>query len=124
MIDYTQIDELRLFYLEDSWVLGVTAWPGMLAFSIEFVLRPEHKDYQTPLPGERYSYRRGELRFEGVSNLHWIGQGLPPARDASGELDYGGVDSFELNDGFYRIRGDFGEVSVQADSLRIVLTPV
>ncbi|GGU67096.1 hypothetical protein [Lentzea flava] len=123
MIDYRQIDELRLYYLEDSWVLDITARPGLVVISIEVVLLPEHPDHHAPLPGERYCYRRGELRFEGVSALHWTGQGLPPARDASGELDYGGVDSFELDGGSYCLRGNFGEISVQADSSRMVLLP-
>lgn len=41
MTDYGRIDELRLFHLEDSWVLDVMARPGVLAISIEVVLRPD-----------------------------------------------------------------------------------
>lgn len=124
MTDYSQIDELRLFCLEDGWVLDIVARPGVITISLDVVLLPEHPDYQAPLPGERYCYRRGELRFEKVSVLHWVGQGLPPARDASGESDYGGVDSFEFDRDSYRIVGDFGEISVRAESLRIELFPL
>ncbi|GAA0452935.1 hypothetical protein Ade02nite_01010 [Paractinoplanes deccanensis] len=124
MTNYSQIGELRLFYLEDSWVLDIVARPGTLTISLDVVLLPEHPDYQAPLPGESHCYRRGELRFEKVSVLHWAGQGLPPARDASGELDYGGVDSFDFDHDAYRIAGDFGEINVRADSLQIELVPL
>lgn len=121
MIDYRQIDDLRACYLEDSWVLDVIAQPGTLAISLDVVLLPGHPEYQAPLAGERYCYRRGEIKFEGVSVLHWDGQGLPPARDASGEFDYGGIDSFGVDHGVYHIVGNFGEISVWAESLRMKL---
>src|SRR5215216_6693912 len=110
MINYSQIDGLRLYYLEDSWVLDVVARPGILVIDLDAVLLPEHPDYEAPLPGESYCYRRGELRFEGVADLHWSGQGLPPARDASGDFDYGGIDSLTFGDGAYRVSGNFGDI--------------
>jgi hypothetical protein len=121
---YSQIDELRLFYLEDSWVLDIVAHPGILTISLDVVLLPEHPDYKDPLPGENYCYRRGELRFEKVSALHWVGQGLPPAQDASGEHDDGGIDSFDLHHDVYHLRGNFGEISVRAESVLLKLFPV
>jgi hypothetical protein len=123
MTNYSQIDELRLFYLEDSWVLDVVARPGILAIALDVVLLAEHPDYEAPLPGESYCYRRGELRLEGVSSLHWVGQGLPPARDASGELDYGGVDSLEFDHDAYSITGNFGKIVVHAKSVLMKLLP-
>src|SRR6266511_1230258 len=89
MMDYSQIDGLNLFYFEDSWVLDVVARPGLLTIDLDAVLLPAHPEYVAPSPGEQYCYRRGELRLEGVADLQWIGQGLPPARDATGEFDYG-----------------------------------
>jgi hypothetical protein len=124
MTNYSQIDELRFFYLEDSWVLDVVAGPGTLAIALDVVLLPEHPDYKAPLPGESYCYRRGELRFEGVSSLNWFGQGLPPARDASGEFDYGGVDSFEFDRDAYSITGNFGEIVLHAKSVLVKLLPI
>ena len=123
MTNYTRIDVLRFFYLEDSWVLDVVARPGTLTVALDVVLLPEHPDYEAPLPGESYCYRRGELGFEGVSRLNWIGQGLPPARDASGEFDYGGVDSLEFDDDIYNISGNFGKIVLHAKSVLMKLLP-
>jgi len=121
MTDYSQIDSLHLFYLEDSWVLDIVAMPGTLIMTLDVVLLPEHPDYDAPLAGESYCYRRGELKFEGVTSLHWTGQGLPPAKDASGDCDYGGVDSLALDQGVYRIGGNFGEIVVYAESIQMQL---
>ncbi|MFD0782361.1 hypothetical protein ACFQZ8_00240 [Micromonospora azadirachtae] len=121
MTDYSQIEELRLFYLEDSWVLDVVARPGILAVTLDVVLLPQHPDHQPPQPGEAYCYRRGELIFAGVTNLRWTRQGLPPAKDTSGDLDYGGVDLLTLDQGAYRMSGDFGEIVVHAKSVQMQL---
>jgi len=122
-MDYSQIDGLNLFYFEDSWVLDVVARPGLLTIDLDAVLLPAHPEYVAPSPGEQYCYRRGELRLEGVADLQWIGQGLPPARDATGEFDYGGIDSFTLGDGSYRISGNFGDIVARAKSVRMQLLP-
>lgn len=38
-----------------------------------------------------------------------------------GEFDYRGIDSFGVDRGVYRILGNFGEISVQTESLRMKL---
>lgn len=121
MTYYSQIDALHFFYLEDSWVLDIVAMPGILAMTLDVVLLPEHPDYHAPLPGESYCYRRGELKFEGVTSLCWTGQGLPPATDASGERDYGGVDLLAFDQGVYRMSGDFGDIVLHAGSIHMQL---
>lgn len=70
-----------------------------------------------PAPGEQYCYRRGEVTFQGVSELEWRRQGQPPARDATGEEDYGGIDSFVRDEDGYRFSGDFGDLRVKAQSV-------
>ncbi|OLF07450.1 hypothetical protein BU204_35595 [Actinophytocola xanthii] len=122
-MNYTEIAELRSFYFEDSWVLDISARPAILTIHLDVVLLPEHPDYQAPLRGESHCYRRGELRFEKVSTLNWIGQGLPPARDASGETDYGNIDSFDSRNNVYLLKGNFGEIEVRADSVYLKLCP-
>jgi hypothetical protein len=91
---YTDVPALRNIYLEDSFVLDIVATPGHVVFRIELVLTPQHPAYAAPRPSEHHCYRRGELVFNQVRELLWTHSGLLPARDASGEHDYGGVDIF------------------------------
>lgn len=110
--DYWSIPGFDSLYLEDSWVLDITARPGVLEFVVDLVLRESHPRYEAPKAGEGYCYRRGVLRFRGVSSLMWQGQGTVPAIDATGEQDYGSVDVLTVTDDVYTVEGDFGRIVV------------
>ena len=112
MSDYWSIPGFQGLYLEDSWVLDITARPGVLDFVIDLVLCESHPRYQAPSAGEQFCHRRGIVRFEGVSSLRWDGQGSVPAIDATGELDYGSIDSLRVIDDAYTVEGDFGRIVV------------
>ncbi|GEL95834.1 hypothetical protein [Cellulomonas composti] len=112
MSDYWSILGFEGLYLEDSWVLDITARPGVLEFVVDLVLRESHPRYEAPKVGEQYCHRRGVLRFEGVSSLRWEGQGSVPATDATGEQDYGSVDALRVTDDVYTVEGDFGRIVV------------
>ena len=112
MSDYWSIPGFEGLYLEDSWVLDITARPGVLEFVADLVLRESHPRYEAPKAGEQYCHRRGVLRFEGVSSLRWEGQGSVPAIDATGEQDYGSVDALRVADDAYTVEGDFGRIVV------------
>jgi hypothetical protein len=124
MTNYTDLPELRAYYLEDSWVLDVVASPGLLMIAMDLVLTPEHPDYRPPRPDEQYCLRRGHLSFTNVTYLEWAGQGVTqPARDATGEIDYGNIDAFSLDQGECSLVGDFGEIRVRAGEIRVELSP-
>lgn len=73
-------------------------------------------------PGEQYCYRWGRILFTGVTALRWDDQGGPTAVDASGELDYGSVDTFDHDGKLHALTGDFGRVAVAAHELpKVVL---
>jgi hypothetical protein len=113
MSDYWSIPGFEGLYLEDSWVLAITAWPGALEFVVDLVLRESHPSFVRPAVGEQYCHRRGVVRFEGVSSLRWEGQGAVPATDATGERDYGSVDALRAtDDASYLVEGDFGRIVV------------
>lgn len=61
MRDYSSIPELADVYLEDSWVLSISAQPGLLVLVIDV---ERHPAYRTPAADEQYCYRRGILRFD------------------------------------------------------------
>lgn len=121
MTSYVEVEGLDTYYFEDSYVLRINATPGRLVFEMEFVLTSAHPQYAPARRGEQYCYRRGRLEFREVTDLVWTGQGLRPAHDASGQLDYGNIDSFFIEDHLYRLFGDFGEISVTASAVEVML---
>jgi hypothetical protein len=119
---YEELNGLAEIVLEESYVLGVAAQPGELTFEVDFALTQEHPAYAPPPPSETECFRRGTLRFVGVERLVWEGQGAPPAIDASGESDFGHIDSFEWEDGRYVINGDWGRIEATAGAVEVGLT--
>ncbi|MCC2334862.1 hypothetical protein [Cellulomonas wangsupingiae] len=117
MSNYWNMEALSDLYLEDSWILDIVARPGLLEFAVEFVLRDSHPLYQPPMQGERHSYRPGALRFLDVRSLSWTHQGeISPATDATGERDYGSIDSWEQSTDTHTLIGDFGHIVVVASA--------
>lgn len=53
MSGYWSIPGFEDLYLEDSWVLDITARPGVLEVVVDLVLRESHLSYKPPLTGER-----------------------------------------------------------------------
>lgn len=121
MKDYREFGQLSVFHLEESYILDIVARPGSLACDVDLALFPEHREYTSPAPGERHCYKRGWMRFSSVSELHWVDQGWPPAVDASGESDYGTIDSMKIDGDRYVMAGDFGEIRVIAQAVVIQL---
>ena len=122
MNPYTDLDGLSEIVLEDSYVLDVLAKPGELVLDVDVVLTRRHPAYAAPPPSEVECFRRGSLRFVGVRSLTWEDQGSPPATGASGETDYGHVDSFEWEDDRFLLSGDFGRLDLKAQALEVVLS--
>lgn len=95
--------------------------PGELTFDVEFVLTKAHPAYAPPPPSERECFRRGTLRLVSVERLLWEGQGVRPAVDASGELDFSHIDSFEWEEGRYVLTGDWGSIEASAGAVELTL---
>jgi hypothetical protein len=118
---YQEIPSLAAILLEESYVLDIEAHPTTVEFSVDFVLAPEHPEYCPPGSDESHCYRRGRLRFSGVTRCLWSNQGAPPARDATGEVDYGNVDSFEWDRAGYSLEGDWGRMELIAEQVGVRL---
>lgn len=119
MTPYTALPDFEHLYLEDSFILGIEANPGILTVRLDVVLTEDHPDYSAPLPNEQYCYRSALIRFEGVTRLHWLSSSLRPAIDASGEMDYGGVDEFGRDGSTFVLVGEFGHIDVEAAQCNI-----
>ncbi|MFF5495176.1 hypothetical protein [Streptomyces aquilus] len=111
-VDYPQLSGFEHVYLEDSFVLGVTASPGRLSLEMDLVLTVHHPPYRPPAPGEQHCYTRARIEFLQVRSLTWTDQGTPPAVDASGETDYGGIDALFRDGSAFHIEGDWGSIDV------------
>lgn len=117
MSDHWNLPGFEYLYLEDSWVTGVHATPAQLEIAVDFVVREGHPEYKIPAPGEQYCYRSGSILFTGVTGLRWDDQGWAPGVDASGELDYGSIDTFAHDGDLYTLTGDFGRIEVATRGL-------
>jgi hypothetical protein len=122
MRPYVELPGLSEIVLEESYVLDVRAAPGELIFDVDFVLARDHPAYAPPPPSQVECFRRGSLRFTGLERLVWDDQGKPPAIDASGERDFGHIDSFEWEGGRYFLSGDFGRIDAEAKGVDVVLS--
>ena len=122
MRPYTDIPTLAEIVLEESFVLGVKAEPGAVSLDMEFALTPQHPAYAPPSSSETECFRRGTLQLVNVSRLAWTDQGQRPAIDATGERDWGHVDSFEWDESRFVLAGEFGSLDADAESVRAALT--
>ncbi|WP_079178168.1 hypothetical protein [Streptomyces mangrovisoli] len=121
MSDYREVGELGQYFLEESYVLSIQASPGDLSLEMDLALSPEHPQHEPASPNERHCYRRGTIRYSGVKDLQWFDQGTPPAVDATGELDYGNIDSLTVEGDAYGMEGDFGRITIVARDISILL---
>jgi len=121
MQPYTDLAELAGVFLEESYVLDIEARPGRVKFDLDFVLTPEHPNYTAPAVGEQFCFRRGSLEFEGVRRLIWSDQGAPPARDATGEIDFGNIDSLTFDEVGFVLEGSWGRMELRAASVSATL---
>jgi hypothetical protein len=120
--NYTELAALQHFVLEETWVLGIVATPGVLRFEVDFTFAKDHPELLPPRDGETNYGRLGVLSFSGVSTLSWTDQGHRPATDARGELDWGAIDSLSWTENSFELVGDFGRIRVDAAALEVVLT--
>lgn len=102
-------------HLGDSWVLDITVCPNEVVFELDLVLLPGHPAYQPPSPGEQYCYRSAALRFPGLREVTWRLGEQEPAADASGEVDYGNIDTLRTDGEVYELDGDWGAMRLIAD---------
>jgi hypothetical protein len=114
MIDYSQFPDLQGVYLEDSYVLSISEFPGQLRFKLDAVLTPEHPAYHDPLPGQQYCYADGSLVFPDATCIEWVKRSANRYVDAAGEEDLGNIDSLTVDGDAFVVEGDWGEVRVHS----------
>jgi hypothetical protein len=111
---YADLPGFEALVLEESYVLGIQASPGSLTLDVDLALMPEHPLYAPPPATETECFRTGRIRFIQVRRLVWDDQGAPPATDASGDADFGHIDSLVWDGNTFKLEGDWGRMEVCA----------
>ena len=121
MRSWRDMSEFAGVDLEDTAILGWHRDGEALTFEVEVSLWPEHPQYAPPRPGEHTCYRRGRLRFAGVSVEGDLpGQSeVESYRDPDGSEDYGTFDALTLEGNAYRVVTDFTDVTVRGGSISL-----
>ena len=112
--------------LEDTFVLAWHRFSEALTFHVLASLLPEHPESSPPTEGEWACYRAGLVHFFGVTSVEGLvaQASVAFATGASGEVDYGCIDGLSLGGpGQYLVSGEFGNVSLAAQGLAVVLAP-
>ena len=120
-MNYYEIPSLSNIYLEDSYVLSVREGEDSLIFELEAVLTESHPKYKKPQEGEKHCYRKILLRFLNVDSFEWLDRRFMAYADASGEFDYGNIDSFVGCDDGYELAGDWGRVAIKGQAVDIIV---
>ena len=118
--------DLACVYLEDSWVLGVIAGPNACVFRLEAVLTPDHPLFRTPSAGEQYCYAPAILTLSSGVAVSFKRSALPPATDATGERDWGNIDTFVPVDwegrDAWSLEGLWGELVIAEPAVGLVFS--
>ena len=100
--------------LQDSFVLDWSANDSELIFQIEASIWPSSIHYVEPKQSEYTCYKRGSIRFLTFDSISGLKDKLEVKQysDATGELDYGNIDSLSATPNGFSIIGDFGNVLI------------
>lgn len=114
---YEVFSDLAGVVLEDSWVLDLDVSATVVVFKLDTALTPEHPAYRLARPDETHCYRRATLTMRSDAAIHVRRSMAPPATDASGEPDYGRIDTLHLaadhGPDVWELTGDWGEALVR-----------
>ncbi len=118
-MDWTESEKFRGIDLNDSFVLGWSHEGKSVMFELEASIWPESNHYLPPKPNEYTCYRRATLSFENVSECTGLlsMNSAPKSTDATGEVDFGNIDSLQILSNGFSIEGDFGAVNIIGDKL-------
>ena len=118
---WTQMSEFDGVDLTESYVLGWRMDGDDLRFDLDVALVPGHPAYRAPGPDERTCYRRGTLTFPSAHAVVGLErqEAVRATVDASGERDYGNIDTFDDANGEFQLSGDFGDVRVKSGRPRL-----
>ena len=122
MPDYCALPALEHVVLEESWVLGIVVRPDLVEIDVDLCYARDHPELLPPRKDEYAYFRRGTIRFINVSSASWEKSRALPARDASGDEDWGHIDTLEWEGTAFKLTGDFGVIGLKATTVEVELT--
>lgn len=120
------IPEFSEIDLQDTFVLAWHTSQDEVVFHVLAHLTQDHPLAAPPGSGEWACYRPALIAFQLATAVVGLQPqaSVTPTQDADGSLDYGTIDSLSVGPhGQYRICGEFGDVTIHARSVRLVLAP-
>ncbi|MCS5718828.1 hypothetical protein N1027_11850 [Herbiconiux sp. CPCC 205763] len=121
MPNYVTLPALQHFVLEESWVASIEVRSGIVELDVDLAYAADHPELRPPREGEYAYFRRGAIRFTGVSSVAWKDM-EGPATDAAGVKDWGHIDTFDWIGTTFELEGDFGAIEIEANALDVILT--
>ncbi len=113
-LDYFNFPGFENIYLEDSYVLEIKTNSTSVEILLEAVLTEQHSLYTNPNSNEQYCYKKIVIHFPDAESVIWIDRKMISYTDANGEIDFGNIDEFYLENDFYRLSGDWGELKIKS----------
>ena len=113
-LDYFNFEGFENIYLEDSYVLEIKTNSTSVEILLEAVLTEQHSLYTNPRENEHYCCKKIVIHFPDVEGVIWIDRKMIPNTDANGEIDFGNIDEFYLENDFYRLSGEWGELKIKS----------
>ncbi len=113
-LDYFNFEGFENFYLEDSYVLEIKVGSETIEILIDAVLTEQHSLYTNPKANEQYCCKKIVIHFLNAETISWIERRMIPSTDANGEIDFGNIDEFYLENDFYHLSGDLGELKIKS----------
>lgn len=118
--NYFNLAGFKDVFLEDSFVLEIKETSESIVFTIETILTKNHSLYEDPKPEEFYCYKKAQIQFLNLSSVDWIKKNLNfISSDANNQSDLGNIDSFYYKNKTYHLEGDWGEVEIKCDDVKL-----
>ena len=117
-VDWRKLRGFTAVELTSSFVLSWYFESGTLFIDADILLLPDHPHYEKPRPAEQVCIRPVIIEFPFCVDVALDGiSGRRDLKKFVGGLGHGAITGMQRRvDGCYQIQGDFGTVSIEAES--------
>jgi len=118
-MNWNEMDIFKGIDLNDSFILSWHLSANDLVFEIEASIWPESKYYEKPKKDEYTCYKPAVLEFKNIKEIKGLREmsQVTASTDASGEKDYGNIETFKKSNEGFHLEGDFGSVSISGGEM-------
>ncbi len=115
-IDWTDLREFAGIDLEASYVLSWSVNGELLLLDLDVHLLPDHPFYEAPRPSQKACTRAATVEFPYCESIRTGGGGEDSPDAVVTSLRLGRIDGLTVvADGQYELRGEFGNVQINAE---------